>query len=457
MVPGLRACGASSLVSYTVLVVATRTSGLSSTFRISLYSLVLAIATASAFRLIVRTRHKPEVDSKDARTALYFACAYGVISALALPIASRDFWYYIAAGRMAASGGDVFVQTLTESSIEGLPLRPGFYTQVTMAYGPAWVWVSSLLSAMAASSAVLEFVAYKGLMLVSWTLTLLLLYRAHRESPQAQAQAVFAFGWLPLCVVQPLVEGHNDIVMLVLATAWLVGTHRMGIWLLVGSVLVKYATVPLVALSALDAIARRSVKTVVALVLAVAAVALFIYISQGAALPAVLRITESWATLTPVALADWAARTGQVSPTAAAVAVAVWRLALGGLVVWYGRRHFQSLSRDSLAAWVTVVVLAILLGSRFILPWYVIWIMPSLLLTSDRLLLAIAWPLVVFMPFVDLIREQVSTPGRLTALLYAGVLAGWIGTFVYSKKVQAGPASLSLPLPIPAVKVDDTE
>jgi hypothetical protein len=327
---------------------------------------------------------------------LIAALLVGAVSALIPPNTSRDFYYYVAAGRDASAGVNVYTTHLTDAAVAGLPLERGIYRGTTMPYGPAWVWIARSLPPTAW--------AYKLLMFVAWAAILLLLWR---ELHSMRVLVLMAF-W-PFVPLEALVNGHNDIVMMALLTGWLVRPEQP--WWLGLSVLVKYATGPLFLVAVIASRWRAAIVAVcVALVLG--------WYWQDGALIASARVRESWEMLTPVALAH--------RLPFGVVLGWIWRLALVATVGVYGWRYWQDRTRESMTAWVTVILGSLILGSPYALPWYWLWIVPSLLLSKDETLWRLALPFFVLMPFVDLVRNYDVSSGRLTLALYGGVALWWI-------------------------------
>jgi hypothetical protein len=228
-----------------------------------------------------------------------------------------------------------------------------------------------------------------------------------RELHSMRVLALMAF-W-PFVPLEALVNGHNDIVMVALLTGWLVKPDQP--WWLGLSVLVKYATFPLFLLAFL--VNRwRAIATGVCVALVLG------WYWQDGALLASARVRQSWELLTPIALLN--------RLPLGFLLVWIWRLMLVAVVGLYARGYWEERTRESLNAWVTVILGSLMLGSAYVLPWYLLWIVPSLLLSKDEWLWQIALPFFVAMPFVDVWRNYDPSMGLLTAALYGFVLL-WLG------------------------------
>lgn len=396
--------------------------------------LLLAATAASLLLAVSWWRSESVIGSRDARRSLSFALSCGVVCALAIPYGS-DFWFYIAEGRLAASGTDVYVQDLTAASTAGLPpMKP----QATMMYGPAWVWISTGLSRIGAGRLSVEFALYKTLMLAAWLVNLGLVYRALRASPRHQALAMVTLGWLPLSPIMNLAEGHNDIIMIALLTGWLVSRVPAGELMLVGSALIKPATLPIIALSAIDAMLQRSIRAgaVLAGGCLVAAI-LFVGLWHQGALIAGVGVAMRQPRFSPAALAMLFVTYSHVTAFVATIITALWRFLLVGFVAWFGWRHVRQPTWRSLCVWVAATLLATLLAANTVWPWYVVWIVPSLALSLDPLLIALALPLIVLMPFLQIVyRSEYLPNGAATMLLYAATGAVWVITLLRTKRTS---------------------
>jgi hypothetical protein len=424
------AAGAVSLAAYALLAVLSH-SAVSWTVRMWALFAIVAITTAVPFVLMRTDRHEATTDSTDAasaRLALGCAVAFGIAAAIALPIFAGDFWYYLAEGRLGAAGANVYTERLTAAALDSLPVPPNAWS-ITMPYGPAWVWIGTGLSRLTAPHVAWEFAAYKAVMFAAWATMLGLVYRSQRDAPASQLRSVFYLGWLPFPLVAAVAEAHNDIVMVALAVGWMIYGTAASAWPLAASLLVKYVSAPIVALAAADAVLRKS-RQMLIVIGAVIVVALIIAVYwQDGALLAGLERNRAWRIYTPVALMDWLVRAKHIPPIAATIAIAVWRLLLGVLVVWYGWRYRRAPSRTSRAALSAVILMAIVLGSGYMHMHYFLWVLPGMVVASDRLLTVLAGPYVVLLPFMQILRLSeigFSTPLRLTATLQMLVVAFWM-------------------------------
>jgi hypothetical protein len=267
-------------------------------------------------------------------------------------------------------------------------------------------------------------------MLAAWLATLRWIYSAHRSEPSRQFQSVLWLGWLPFPIIAAVGDAHNDIVMVALMTAWLVNATPTNAVLLVASALVKYSSLAVVALAAIDAAGRRSWRSMLVIGAAgAAALVVAVLYWQDGALIAGLQRNQNWRIYTPIAFIDWLVRARGVPESAAILGRAVWRLVLAAVVVWYALRYRRIPTRASIAALATAVFLAMILGSGYTHTHYFLWLLPALLLASDRWLMVLAAPYIIFFPFMQILRLSrigMSTSLRLTFTLQVLVVACWI-------------------------------
>jgi len=421
--------GTVSLAAYGLLTAISYTS-IAHEAKMWLYLFTIGVTTLSPMVLwsLWRRAHLPAGDDA-LRLPLRYATAFGTVAACALPIFGADFWYYLAEGRLGASGANVYTERLTSAAMHDLPV-PTDAILITMPYGPAWVWIGTALSGLVGPRVAWEFAAYKAVMFAGWLATLHLVCGALRDSPRLQLRSVLLLGWLPFPIIAAVGDAHNDIVMVALMTTWLARGSAASTWALVASALVKYASAPIVALAVVDGLVRRSSRTLLVLgaAIGVALVVAVVYWQDGA-LIAGLQRNRAWRQYTPVALMDWLVRAQGFPVILATIGKLIWRVALGGLVLWYGYRYWRAPSRLTIAALSAAVLVAVVLGAGYLHTHYFLWILPAVLLSNDRFLTALTAPYVLLLPFMQIQRISVigmSTPFRLTVTLNVLVVGCWI-------------------------------
>lgn len=421
----VKQAGAVSLTAYAVWAVLSYSATNGPIWMWAIFA-VLVVTTAIPFAVMNAGRETP--GAAHARLALGYAVAFGIAAAIATPIFAADLWYYLAEGRLGAAGANVYTERLTAAALDSLPVPPNAWP-ITMPYGPGWVWIGTGLSRLTAPNVVWEFAAYKAVMFAAWLTTLGLVYRSQRDAPASQFRSVLYLGWLPFPLIAAVAEAHNDIVMVALATGWVISGTAASTWPLAASLLVKYASAPILALAVVDAVLRRTRQMIVVIGAAIAAALVIAVYWQDGALVAGLQRNQAWRIYTPVALMDWLVRAEHIPPIAATITNAMWRIALAGLVCWYAWRYRLAPSRSSRAALCAVIMIAIVLGSGYMHMHYLFWVLPPMLVASDRFLTMLAGPYIVLLPFMQVLRlsgTDFSTPLRLTATLQMLVVACWI-------------------------------
>ncbi len=218
-------------------------------FGVIAYVLPMLLASLAAglvfFRLV---RHREPINASIVhslgRTAvvLAFACV------AAYPIFTQDFWCSVAWSRMITDGNNPYYELFTTSSLSDIPLS---HFEETMTYGPLWAITAAAVSFVSNRQVLVEFLLFKGILLVFWLLSLWLIRKTTESmSLKTQAIAICAFGWLPMSVHFSVGEGHNDISMVACILLWLflVGRkrHCLAPLALMLSILFKYVTAPLI-------------------------------------------------------------------------------------------------------------------------------------------------------------------------------------------------------------------
>jgi hypothetical protein len=279
-----------------------------------------------------------------------------------------------------------------------------------MTYGPLWAWITMGLSAVARRHAVLEFFLFKLVLAGSWVLTLSLVRRlAATRSVGQEAVAVSIFGWIPASSELPIAEGHNDIVMVLFLTLWLyLLAARRTLWsplALSASVLIKYVTMPILALELVHSgrrVWRRPARylLVLALCLGIAALLYAPFVADGNPFAATAAMAD-WHFWTPAtAIATAALRFGL--PIPAGLAGLAIKLACGLAVLYYLIGYLRDPSVDSVIALLLAGLLLILfVVVGHVWPWFLIWSLPLVALRWDCLPSKILIPALFAVPLLD--------------------------------------------------------
>ena len=211
------------------------------------YCIPVGIITAAWIALVaILYRREHTLDANLDGLLMRWSVAFAVVSVLAFPLFTQDFWLSMAWGRMAAEGMNPYHNLFTDETLTGLPLD---HFPMVMSYGPGWAILSGAVMAVTGKSVLAATILFKGVLLVAWLASLVLIRTMTASKPALdRCLAIVVAGWMPLGVLQTVAEGHNDIFMVWLALMWL-ALLGQGRWLapvaLMGSALAKYVTAPL--------------------------------------------------------------------------------------------------------------------------------------------------------------------------------------------------------------------
>jgi hypothetical protein len=213
---------------------------------------IITVAWIALVAILYRREHT--LDANIDKLLMRWSVAFAVVSALAFPLHTQDFWLSMAWGRMAAEGTNPYHNLFTDETLTGLPLD---HFPMAMSYGPAWAILSGAVMAVTGRSVLAATILFKGVLLAAWLGSLVLIRRMMAcQAPIDRCLAIAVAGWMPLGLLQSVAEGHNDIFMVWLSLWWL-ALLGQGRWLapvaLMGSALSKYVTAPLFAVDAIVA------------------------------------------------------------------------------------------------------------------------------------------------------------------------------------------------------------
>ena len=346
------------------------------------YGIALALLTV-CFLVTLRAlaRGRARINGRVLKLLWTTAAVCGVVNAFGYPIFTRDFWFSIVWGRMIADGVNPYYVFATAADLNNTPLSP---FQMPMTYGPLWGLMSAVLALIARGNGLAEFLLMKALLLAGWVWSLWLVGRADNGlSLAAKGIALCIFGWMPMSAHLTLAEGHNDIVLVAPLLLWLhlvVTKRRAAAPLpLVASVLIKYVTLPLVALEVWSAWKSGAVRSR-AYLLAVSACAIFscgilaIFVRDMEFLEETLGMRH-WTFLSlKVAIFDGARYLGvSIAPDRIETGL---RVLCGALILYYAFRYHRTGDARQLIDVVLVMFLAILWTvTGHIWPWFLMWVL----------------------------------------------------------------------------------
>ena len=145
-------------------------------------------------------------------------------------ITTLDPYDYIARGRITGvHGGNPYVQVPNDYPADPF-MEHIAWRNATSAYGPLWEVLSGLISRCAGDRLWPNVLAYKGLALVSYLLsTLMIAATLRRVAPDHALSGTLLFAWNPLVLLEGLANAHNDLLMvaLLLSAFWVLSqTHQ---------------------------------------------------------------------------------------------------------------------------------------------------------------------------------------------------------------------------------------
>jgi hypothetical protein len=175
------------------------------------------------------------------------------------------------------------------------PLLPfNHWIEMTAVYGPVWTSLNALIMSITGPEPVAATIAYKvffGVVAISLSVLVYWFVRYLTQRPQLACIAAILVAWQPAMILESAGQAHNDPVMLLFSTGGIflaiaggTGAVRGGVILTSLSALVKYVTLPLLALLALTRLSDRHRKgglprVIVALALDVAAFMLVAFVA----------------------------------------------------------------------------------------------------------------------------------------------------------------------------------
>ena len=325
----------------------------------------------------------------DQRIVLAGAIMLGLAAIVVPPLFSTDpFSYAIYARFPTIYHVNPYIAT-AQSVSPGDPLIPYLYWRdIPSPYGPMWTLISERIAGGDDASPLELVLRFK---VVAFALTLLdgwLIYTFVRQRwPEQAGWCYLAFAWNPMVLIEGIVIGHNDVLILavMLGSAFLL-TRSRPILTTVGltaSALIKYSTLPVVGLYGLRRLLRAPVRArwwlairLAAATLAVAVCAFAPYwIGPKSVMSTVNEPGRGVNNIVARGIGGllWLVSGGRLSVHSSTVIVAivallfaVWQVS----EIWRTRHMFAAWTiHDELAAWADSLAVFLILWPR-IRTWY---------------------------------------------------------------------------------------
>jgi hypothetical protein len=341
-----------------------------------------------------------------ARAGLGAIAALHASFLVAPPLLSSDVFNYIDAGRLHALYGlnPYLAAPAARAADVAFPFTGAPWTHSASVYGSGFEALASLLAPLGAAG---ELWALKALAALASLGCVALVWACARRLQRPPLHAAMLYGLNPLVLVLGVGGAHNDLLMVLLAllAVWLIvaSRARLALTALAGAVAVKL-TALLLAPFLLVAAGARSRQAAAAGLAAAALVAAGTFALFGAApLHAVATLGAGGAQHVgelrslPGFLAGYLG-IGPIGSLVRALLCAACLLAVGTLAL---------LARRGRIPWLTAAcwaLLALLVCSTRLEPWYTLWLIPLAALSDDRRVRAACHALVVTVALIGLAR-----------------------------------------------------
>ena len=317
------------------------------------------------------------------------AIGLSLLAVLIPPLFSTDVFSYAMFGRLAGVYDLNPYLSTANNAARADPLMPYLYWRnIASPYGPGWSLVSWVIAHGASATPFVLVVRFKLIALCAVLVNGALIHHLVRVRwPKQASWAYLAFAWNPLVLIDGIVVGHNDILilLLVLISAELVLRTR-PVWAMVGlaaSVLIKYSTMPVVGVAMIRELIRRPgrqrvgfIALVGVVVLALSVAAFLPFWAGFAVLTSTLAEPDRGITNPLWRIVLWGVSSiseGRLTLTNPTAVVAIALSLFAGWQLFVIRRERSSLSdttvHDDLAAWAQTLVVFLLLWPR-LHTWY---------------------------------------------------------------------------------------
>ena len=179
---------------------------------------------------------------------------------------NADIFFYEMTGDLAANGINPYAHSLME--FPNHPLLPfNHWIEMTAVYGPVWTSINAAMMSITGPDPIAATIAYKiffGVVAIGLSVLVYWFVRYLTQRPQLACIAAILVAWQPAMILESAGQAHNDPVMLLFSTGGIflaiaggTGAVRGGVILTSLSALVKYVTLPVLALLALTRLSDR--------------------------------------------------------------------------------------------------------------------------------------------------------------------------------------------------------
>ena len=303
------------------------------------------------------------------------------VFALAPPLHSLDVFSYISYGRLQDMGLSPYEHTPAQIWGDAAANRVGDFRFTVSSYGPLFTLLSAALAKVSTPFALWSLKLIAALSVAALTALTVRIARL-RGVPELAAAAFVALN--PLTLAHVVGGAHNDALMMALAMAGVLAllTARPasgGVWM-VAAVAVK-ATAALYLPFALAARGQRLrlLAGIGGAVVAIGLVAVAFYGSS--ATEAIGVVGENQDTVSHWSVVATLGRgTGIDVDGLRVVFAALYAIALAGLLLWTLRGGDWVRA----AGWATF---GLLIATAWMVPWYIIWLLPLAAVSRDRALI----------------------------------------------------------------------
>jgi hypothetical protein len=201
----------------------------------------------------------------DPRLVLGGAIAIGIVAVVVPPLFSTDpFSYAMYARFETVYHANPYLSTARSVAPADALIPYLYWRDIPSPYGPLWTLISQVI--VGGEDTPLEMIL--RLKMVAFALTLLdgwLIYSfVRRRWPEQAGWYYLAFAWNPMVILEGIVIGHNDVLILavMLGSALLLARGRpvLAVVGLTASALIKYSTLPAVGLGGLRLLLRTPIR-----------------------------------------------------------------------------------------------------------------------------------------------------------------------------------------------------